>query len=324
MDFVRLGRSDLTVSRIAFGTWQLSGAWGGLDARAATAAVNQARDLGVNFFDTAQAYGFGSGEQLLGQALRSAIRNDRDSIVIATKGGVRDDNGRFIRDADPRLLRDGLEASLTALGVDYVDLFQVHWPDPRRPSEETAEVLREMVAEGKVRHVGVSNFSVAEIADLRRSGLTVGTLQPPYNLLNRAAEPEILPYCRENDIGVLIYGPLAHGLLSGAFDERSVFGADDWRSNSPIFQGPDFHQNIAFVDNLKAFARARGHTVSQIAIAWTLANPAVQSAIVGARRADHISEAAGAVNVQLTESDLAGIDHLLAASVPVGQPMPDG
>ena len=238
MDFVRLGRSDLTVSRIAFGTWQLSGAWGEASTlkrprppsiRRVTWESTSSIQLKPTVLEAAS--------NCLARRYAALSGTIGTSIVIATKGGVRDDNGRFIRDADPRLLRDGLEASLTALGVDYVDLFQVHWPDPRRPSEETAEVLREMVAEGKVRHVGVSNFSVAEIADLRRTGLTVGTLQPPYNLLNRAAEPEILPYCRENDIGALIYGPLAHGLLSGAFDERSVFGADDCAPIAPFSRG---------------------------------------------------------------------------------------
>ena len=206
-----LGRSGLEVSRIAFGTWQLGGQWGPTDTAAATAAIRRAAEDGVTFFDTAQAYGFGASERLLADALRGIPRQD---VVIATKGGLRSVGSGVVRDSSPEWIRSGVDASLTALNTDYIDLYQVHWPDLATPFEETAETLAKLVAEGKVRHVGVSNFDAAQMASFSET-LPVETLQPPYHLFRRDIEAEILPYAAAHDIGVLVYGPLAHGLLSG-------------------------------------------------------------------------------------------------------------
>ncbi|MEA2424169.1 MAG: hypothetical protein QOH13_579, partial [Thermoleophilaceae bacterium] len=247
MNSVRLGMTQLQVSPICFGTWQLGGDWGGFDEREATAAIRHALELGVNMFDTAQAYGFGASERLLGRALAPELRSRRDEIVIATKGGLRRNGGdQVVRDASPAWLRAGVEQSLRALGVDHIDLYQLHWPDPAESVAETAGALQELVEEGKIRHVGVSNFDPAQMAAFARSR-PVETLQPPYHLFRRDIEAEILPYCAEHDIGVLVYGPLAHGLLTGAVDEETTFEASDWRAASRLFRGDALRRNVEAV-----------------------------------------------------------------------------
>jgi aryl-alcohol dehydrogenase-like predicted oxidoreductase len=309
-------------SPIAFGTWQLGGEWGTFDEREATDAIHCARELGITFFDTAQAYGFGASERLLGRALRGDLTQRRDELVIATKGGLRMTRDGLVRDSSPAWLRQGVEDSLRALRVDYIDLYQVHWPDPDVRFHDTAALLQLLVDEGKIRHVGVSNFDAAQIADFSRTR-QVETIQPPYHLFRREIEAELLPFAQEHDIGVVVYGPLAHGLLTGAMGENTRFAPDDWRSQSPLFNGETFRRNLATVRALERFALARGHTVGQVAIAWTLANPAVDAAIVGSRHAAHIEESVDALDVKLTAEDLGEIDRILAGAVPVAGPAPE-
>jgi aryl-alcohol dehydrogenase-like predicted oxidoreductase len=323
MDMIKLGGSGLEVSPIAFGTWQLSAAWGGFDEAEATAAIRFARERGVNFFDTAQAYGFGESERALGRALRDDLDHRRDEVVIATKGGVRiDENGARVRDSSPVWLREGVDRSLEALGVDHIDLYQVHWPDSQTPFAETGEALQQMVDEGKLRHVGVSNFGPAQIDELSRTR-PVETLQPPYAMLRREIETDILPYCAEHDLGVLVYGPLAHGLLTGTMSADHQFAEGDWRVGLPEFRGEDLARNVAVVAELKRFAEERGHTVSQLAIAWTLANPAVHVSIVGSRSQKHVEESLGGVDIELSPDDLAEIDRILDGAVQILGPSPE-
>jgi aryl-alcohol dehydrogenase-like predicted oxidoreductase len=323
MDRVRLGLTDLQVSPICFGTWQLGGDWGGFDERDATAAIRHALELGVNVFDTAQAYGFGASERLLGRALSPELRSRRDGVVIATKGGLRPngDDG-IVRDGSPAWLRAGVEQSLRALGTDHIDLYQLHWPDPAVPVAETAAALQALVDEGKVRHVGVSNFDTRQMAAFAQTR-PVETLQPPYHLFRRDIEGEVLPFCAEHDIGVLVYGPLAHGLLTGAIDEHTTFEGSDWRAGSPLFHGDALRRNVEAVRRLEQFAGDLGTSVSALAIAWTLAHPAVDVAIVGARRAAHIEDSVGAADIRLGEAELAEIDAIMAGAVPVGGPSPE-
>lgn len=210
MQITTLGHTGLQVSRIAFGTWQLGGEWGSFDEQQAISAIRHARELGVNFFDTAQAYGFGKSEEVLATALRSELDRNRDDLVIATKGGVKP-GGERPRDARRDFLREGVESSLRALKLDHIDLYQVHWPDEQTPAEETAAALQELVDEGKIRHVGVSNYTAAQMVAFDRTR-PVETLQPPYHLFRRGIEDEVLPYTREHNIGVLTYSPLASGL----------------------------------------------------------------------------------------------------------------
>jgi aryl-alcohol dehydrogenase-like predicted oxidoreductase len=323
MRYTRFGQTNLEVSRICFGTWQVGGDWGAPEERELKAAMRRALELGINFFDTAQAYGFGASEQLLGKALEPEIKNHRAEVVLATKGGLRMEGDRLLRDSSPEWLRQGVEDSLRFLGTDYIDLYQVHWPDFDTPLEETAETLNELVEEGKIRYVGVSNFGVEEMAKFEKRRKIDG-LQPPYHLFRRDVEQEILPYAAEHGIGVLVYGPLAHGLLSGRMTPELELAEDDWRAQSDIFRGENFQKNLQAVEELKRIAEERGSTIVQLAIAWTLANPNVDVAIVGARRPDHIEGAAPAVELDLSDDDLREIDNIMKGAVPVGGPTPEG
>jgi aryl-alcohol dehydrogenase-like predicted oxidoreductase len=317
-----LGKSGLQVSRIAFGTWQLGGDWGSFDEDAAVSAIRHARELGVNFFDTAQAYGFGKSEALLGKALRDELTRDRDSLVIATKGGI-NPGGDRPRDASREYLRKGVEESLRHLGLDHIDLYQIHWPDVDTSAEETATALQELVDEGKIRHVGVSNYNAEQLAEFDMTR-PVETLQPPYHLFRRAIEEDPLPYAREHDVGVLVYSPLGSGLLTGAFTPDSTFEETDWRSRSSAFQGENLRRNLAVVDKLALFAADKGISVSQLAIAWTLAQPGVHVAIVGARKPANIEASLAAADVELTSDDLAEIDRLTADAVQIEGASPEG
>jgi aryl-alcohol dehydrogenase-like predicted oxidoreductase len=323
MDTVMLGISGLEVSPIAFGTWQLSGDWGKFDEDEAIAAIRFARERGINFFDTAQAYGFGASERLLGKALRDDLDHRREEVVIATKGGLRLDEKRgLIRDSSPEWLRTGVEASLRALGVEYIDLYQIHWPDPEVSFATAARTLQALVDDGKIRHVGVSNFDAGQMAELARTR-PVETAQPPYSLLNREVEAAVLPYCAEHHIGVLAYGPLAHGLLTGAMSPDTSFAEDDWRRVSPSLAGDTFRRNLEIVERLEQFARQRGYHVSQLAIAWTLANPAVNVAIVGSRRREHIERSLGALEIELSDRDKGEIERIIADAAAIDEATPE-
>jgi aryl-alcohol dehydrogenase-like predicted oxidoreductase len=318
---VRLGQTGLQVSVIGFGTWAFGGDWGAADRQESKNAIHRALELGITLFDTAQGYGFGAAERLLGDALRERTR--REEVVIATKGGLRMDGDRLLRDASRRWLRAGVESSLRNLGTDYIDLYQVHWPDLHTPPEETAGALEELVGEGKIRHAGVSNYDIEQMRALGRFG-RVETLQPPYHLFHRDIEKTILPYTAAHDIGVLVYGPLAHGLLSARMSASTTFDAGDWRGKSPDFTGETFRTNLAVADRLKKLAEERGITLPQLAVAWTLANPAVHVAIVGARRPAQLDGTAPAASVELSAADLQEIDAILADAVPVWGPHPEG
>ncbi len=321
MDRTRLGRSELVVAPIAFGTWELGGDWGATDEEAAVTAIRHAYEQGINLFDTAQGYGFGASERLLARALEPW---PRDSFMIATKGGLRPAPGGGVqRDASPDWVRQGVDESLRALGTDHIDLYQIHWPDPKVPFSETAGALADLVAAGKIRHVGVSNFDAEQMEEFSRT-LAVETLQPPYHLFRRDIEASILPYAQAHDIGVLVYGPLAHGLLSGGMSEATQFPPGDWRGHSDVFQGEAFRRNLRIVDSLKRLAEFElGTTVSRLAIAWTLANPAVQVAIVGTRSPAHVDDAVAAADLKLDAQVLQRIDEILAAEVRVGGPAPE-
>jgi aryl-alcohol dehydrogenase-like predicted oxidoreductase len=323
MRYTRLGQTDLEVSRICFGTWQTGGEWGAVEEREAISAARSALDLGINFFDTAQAYGFGESERMLARSLELGSGSRRDEVVIATKGGLRAEGDAVLRDSSPEWLRKGVEQSLGELGTDHIDLYQVHWPDPDTPFEQTATALDELVTEGKIRYVGVSNFDADEMADFERTR-KIDALQPPYHLFRREVEDEILSYASEHRIGVLVYGPLAHGLLTGKFDTEPEFDEGDWRGRSSVFRGEEFEGNLQIVKELGRFAEERGHTVGQLAIAWTLSHPTVDVAIVGARRPDHIEGTAPAGDIELSDDDRQEIEEIIEGAVPVGGPSPEG
>jgi aryl-alcohol dehydrogenase-like predicted oxidoreductase len=275
----------------------------------------------VTLFDTAQAYGFGASERLLAKALTGL---DRSAMVIATKGGLRPgDLGGANRDSSPAWIRAGVESSLRALNTDYIDLYQVHWPDSAVPFAETADTLAKLVADGKIRHVGVSNFDAAQMAEFGET-LPVETLQPPYHLFRRDIEAEILPYTAAHDIGVLVYGPLAHGLLTGKLSAKTTFAPDDWRGRSEMFTGAVFERNLRTVAELDKLAHDElGASVDQLATAWTLANPAVQVGIIGTRQAAHVDAAVTAADLQLDTGMLGRIDDIMRSGQQTAGPSPD-
>ena len=320
MEHVRLGRSGLAVSRLAFGTWQLGGDWGATDEGPAIAAIRRAADLGVTLFDTAQGYGFGASERLLAKALDGL---PRDEVVLASKGGLRPAGKGVARDASPAWIRKGVDDSLEALGTDHIDLYQLHWPDPATPVEETAGALAELVSLGKIRHVGVSNFDVPQMQAFGET-LAIETLQPPYHLFRRGIEEAILPFTTAHDIGVLVYGPLAHGLLGGRLTADVAFPPGDWRASSDVFRGEPFRRNLAAVAKLEELAtRELGTSVSQLAVAWTLANPAVDVAIVGTRDPAHVDAAVAAAGIQLDADVRRQIDEIMRDALPVAGPRPE-
>jgi aryl-alcohol dehydrogenase-like predicted oxidoreductase len=321
MRYTRLGTTDLNVSVLALGTWAFGGDWGSFDKVDAESTINDALEKGITLFDTAQGYGFGAAEQLLGESLWKRVR--RDEVIVATKGGLRMDGTTLVRDAGARWLRAGVEASLRNLSTDYIDLYQVHWPDPGTPDEETAAALNQLVSEGKIGHVGVSNYSAKQI-DALSQHVRVETLQPPYHMFRRDIEAEILPYTAANDIGVLAYGPLAHGLLAGRMAFDTTFPPDDWRSHSPDFVGDTFRRNLDVVARLNGFAAERGIPLAQLAVAWTVNNPAVDVAVVGARRASQLDALIPAAEVELSAPDVDTIDAILADAAPVTGPAPEG
>lgn len=319
MEQTRLGRSDLVVSRIAFGTWQLGGDWGSTDEAEAVTAIRRAADRGVTLFDTAQGYGFGASERLLAKALDGR----REELVVATKGGLRPTaDGGVVRDASPAWIRRGVEDSLWALDSESIDLYQLHWPDPSTPFEETASTLAELVTEGKVRHVGVSNFDADQMATFSAT-LPVETLQPPYHLFHRSIEKSVLPFARAHDIGVLVYGPLAHGMLGGGLREDTRFAPGDWRAASADFRGDAYRRNLAAAGELDRLARELGVTLSQLAAAWTLTNPAVHVAIIGTRNPAHVDDAVAAADVVLEPAVLDRIEQITSDAQPIAGPSPE-
>ncbi len=325
MEYTALGRTVLQVSTISYGTWQFSGEWGQVDQElwdAGKGTVRKALELGINLFDTAQAYGFGLAERLLGEALQPELRNLRDTIVLATKGGLRMQGDRVVRDSSARWLRQGVEESLRHLGVSSIDLYQVHWPDPNTPIEETASTLDDLVREGKIRFVGVSNYHVEQMQAFERVR-KVDTLQPPYSLFRREIEQESLPYCEAANIGVLVYGALAHGLLGGSFTPQTTFAPDDWRSQHESFHGKGFAWNVAVVERLKCVAQRQGMTIAQLAVAWVLAQPAVDVAIVGARNPEQLTQTAAASERHLTQESLQEIETIMRDAVPIGSSAPE-
>ena len=327
MEYTQFGQTSLRVSKISYGTWQFGGDWGHVEQaqwEAGKATIQKALELGINFFDTAQAYGFGLAERLLGEALQPYLRKGlREDIVIATKGGLRLEGDKLLRDASPRWLRQGVEQSLANLGVDYIDLYQVHWPDPNTPIEETADTLASLVREGKIRYVGVSNYDVAQMQAFEQVR-KLDSLQPPYSLFRRDIEQEILPHTRQHGIGVLVYGALAHGMLAGGFTPQTRFPADDWRSKSPIFHGETFQRNLAVVEYLKHLAEREGISVAQLAIAWVLAQPGVDVVIVGARNPEQLAQSAQAGDIHLSQTTMQEIERIMREAVPIGGPAPEG
>ena len=293
MQYRKLGNSDLNTSVIGFGGWPLGrGQYGPLDEAEAVRAVHAAIDQGINLFDTAAVYGWGAGEELLGRALEGR----RHEVILVSKGGRRwdTDTGQRVSDSSLQFLRQGLEESLRRLQTDYLDLYLIHWPDETRPFSEPMEAFAQFQREGKIRYGGVSNFSAQQVRECLET-FPIVCNQVGYHLFDLRPEESILPYCQERGAGIMAYGTLAHGLLTGTMTPETRFPEDDWRSSlvafgQPLFKGEHFLRNLEKVERLKEIAARRGRTVAQLAIAWVISHPAVTVALTGIRRPQEVAE----------------------------------
>ncbi len=317
MEYRPFGKTDLKVSAIGFGCWEIGGTYGRIDESRFQRAVHQAIDDGITCFDTAEAYGMGVSEEAVGRAL-GARRRD---VSIVTKFGVGYEEMPNRRDSSRQRVTASIERSLKRLQTDYVDVYMVHWPDPETPLDETMQALDDIVHQGKARYIGVSNFRRAQIEaamGLRR----VDVVQYGWNMFDRRMQAEIFPYCAAQQIGVMAYGSLAYGLLSGTFNAGMQFEESDWRSrggmmgNLNLFRtlfGPEhFPRNLQAVDDLKRLAAKCNKTLPQFALRWTLSNPVVGTALVGFREPAEVSENLGALGWTISDADMAEIDAILA------------
>jgi len=308
-----LGNSDLQITPIGFGAWAIGGnwkfGWGAQDDAASIAAIHRALELGINWIDTAAAYGLAHSEEVVAKAL-AAWPHERPHVF--TKCGIvwnaRNDVDYSLQ---PASIRAEVENSLRRLRVDTIDLYQIHWPV--NGLAETAagwQTLAQLKQEGKVRWIGASNFSVEELA-LARQIAPVTSLQPPYSLIKPGAENELLPYCRRENIGVIVYSPMASGLLTGAMTRERIrtLPAEDWRTHNSEFQEPKLTRNLELVERLREIARRHGRTPGEVAIAWTLRQPVVTGAIVGARHPGQLSGIIGAADFRLGPDEIAEIEN---------------
>jgi aryl-alcohol dehydrogenase-like predicted oxidoreductase len=305
-----LGRTGMKISRVGFGAWAIGGSgydwgWGTQDDDESIAAIHRALDLGVNWIDTAAQYGFGHSEKVVGRALEGL----HERPYIFTKGGQPEGPGRTtVRSLRRDSIRQEVEQSLERLGVNAIDLYQIHWPI-QDEIEEGWSTFVELREEGLVRHIGVSNFTVEQLRQVQEIA-PVETLQPPYSLIARGAEDEILPFAESEGIGVIVYSPMGSGLLAGKMtrDRIESLPEDDWRKHSDQFTEPQLSHNLELVARLVDIAERVDTTPGAVAVAWTLHNPAVDGAIVGFRRPDQVDPIIGAASLDLAEDDIATIE----------------
>jgi len=311
-EFVEVPATQLKVSRVALGTWAMGGwMWGGTDQRESIATIRAALHQGMNLIDTAPAYGFGVSEEIVGEALEGV----RTQAVIATKTGLEWRDGKVYRNATRARILQEVDDSLRRLRTDYIDIYQVHWPDPKVPIEETAEAMRSLYEAGKIRAIGVSNFSVAQMERFRQVA-PLHVLQPPYNLFERDIETDILPYARTHHIVTLGYGALCRGLLSGRMRPDTTFDGDDLRRIDPKFQPPRFAQYLDAVRQLDEFAQRRfGRRVIQLAVRWML-DQGISVALWGGRRPDQLQAALGVAGWSLQSADRKQIERIVDTAIP--------
>lgn len=312
MDTRQLGNTDLQITPIGFGAWAIgggewAGGWGSQDDQESIAAINRALDLGINWIDTAPAYGLGRSERVVAQALRG--RSERPYIFTKCAIRWRDDRSIY-NSLTAASVREEVENSLRRLETDVIDLYQIHWPDPAEQIEEAWSTMAELQREGKLRYIGVSNFNVEQIRRLQAIA-PVASLQPPYSLIRPEAEEHLLPFCLEQQIGVIVYSPMMSGLLTGKMTRERIaqMPDDDWRQSNPEFQEPRLTRNLELVEVLRSIGARHGRSPGEVAVAWTLRHPAVTGAIVGARRPSQIEGTVGAADFRLSPEELAEIEQ---------------
>jgi aryl-alcohol dehydrogenase-like predicted oxidoreductase len=305
-----LGINGPKLTIIGYGAWAIGGSWefgwGAVDDKESIKAVHHGLELGINWIDTAAVYGLGHSEEIIAQALRGI----RDEIFLATKCGmVWNNKGEVTKCLKPGSIRKEVEDSLRRLKTDHIDLYQIHWPDAATPIKDSWSTMAELKSEGKVRNIGVCNYSMAEL-DECRAVAPVQSLQPIYNMLERNVERELLPYCQTNGIGVVAYSPMASGLLTGKFDFDKI-ASDDWRRKNSKFNEVSHAKVSDLLDQLKPVAERYTLDPGELAVAWVLANRTVTSAIVGARKAWQIEEIVGAADINMSTEDYRSINRLL-------------
>jgi len=317
MEYTGIDGTGIQASRIGLGTWAIGGSWGGRDDDAAIATIHRALEQGVNLIDTAPAYGQGHAEELVGKALAGR----RDKVVVATKVGLEwDAHGEVYRNASAARIKKEIDDSLARLQTDYIDIYQVHWPDPATAIEETATAMQSLFDAGKIRAIGVSNFSPAQMNEFAKFA-ALRTVQPPYNLFERDAEREVLPYAAAHGLTSLTYGALCRGLLSGSMRADTAFKGEDPRRIDPKFQPPRFAQYLRAVERLDDLARRKFHKrVTHLALRWVLDQPGVGAALWGARRPDQLEPLAGALDFALDDQTKDEIERIVTTEVkdPVG------
>lgn len=313
MQIRKLGTTDLELTTVGLGTWAMGGpwefGWGPQDDGEAIGAILAAMEAGINWIDTAPAYGLGHSEELITQALKQSNYKP----IIATKCGILwNEKKQKVTCLKKESIRQECINSLKRLNVEVIDLYQMHWPDPDEDVEEAWEEMLKLHKEGKVRYLGVSNFNIGQLERIRKMG-TVSSLQPPYSMLNRKVEKELLQYCAKNDIGVVAYSPMQRGLLTGKFsvEHLTTLAPDDHRLRSPDFQEPRFSAALELVEHLKKIAERDNKTCAQLAVSWVLRRPEVTAAIVGARRPKQIIETSPASDWNLSKDDIEEIETLL-------------
>lgn len=310
-----LGNSDLHLTPIGYGAWAIGGgnwefAWGAQDDAESIRTIQRALDRGLSWIDTAAIYGLGHSEEVVGQAIKGRAQKP----LVFTKCSMRWYANRSIyRSLNAKSLQEELENSLRRLGVDTIDLYQIHWPNPEAELDEGWETLARFQEEGKVRYIGVSNFTVAQMKRVQAIA-PITSLQPPYSMLRRDIEAEVLPFCLENGIGVINYSPMLSGLLTGKMTAERVknLPEDDWRKRNSSFQSPKLERNLALVEVLRAIGQEHGVEPGVVAIAWTLRHPAITAAIVGARRPEQVDGVLPAATFRLSEAEIGRIEGWLA------------
>lgn len=324
----KLGNSEMALTAIGFGAWAIGGggyqfAWGSQDDNESIAAIRRALDLGINWIDTAAIYGLGHSEEIVAKALHGRSNKPfvftKCSMVWSKKIGEKESTIGHSLKRDS--IRGELESSLRRLQVEAIDLYQIHWANPDPDLEEGWETLAKLKEEGKVRYIGVSNFTVAQMERAAKIA-PITSLQPPYSMLNRGAEQELLPYCEQHNIGVINYSPMVSGLLTGAMTKERVANMpkDDWRRNNHRFQEPKLSRNLELVELLREIGKPHGRSPGEVAIAWTLRLPAITAAIVGARNPKQVDGIIGAATFRLQAEEIARIEDFLAANPVPAQP----
>lgn len=316
MRTVKFGKTGLDITTIGFGSWAIGGsgwraAWGPQDDGEAVGAIKRSVEVGINWIDTAAVYGLGHSEELVARALKGVPEADRP-YVFTKCALVWDENGDISNRLEKTSVKQECEDSLRRLQVDEIDLYQIHWPRPDEDIEEGWQAMAELKEEGKVRHIGVSNFDVSQMERLQQIA-PVETLQPPYSMLKREVEAEILPYCGQNDIGVIVYSPMRSGLLTGKMTPERIqnLPSDDWRRNADDFQEPKLSKNLRVVELLTEIGSRYDKSPAEVAIAWTMNNSNVTAAIVGGRRPDQVDGTVGAADFRLSEDEVSEIEAAL-------------